>query len=179
LNILWSKVRGPGTLTFSSATTATTGVTASTIGTYLVKLEATDTLLRSAKNGLLTVNPNSAAFGVTSLTLINAATGEPFPNYASIPNGAVINLSDLGASPQINVRANLSGSGATSVQWMLDATAVSVDNNGPFAIAPSTTTAYPAWTYSKQLYRMTAVPYSGSNASGTQGAALSVQFTLR
>jgi PKD repeat protein len=179
LNILWSRVRGPSSLTFSSATTATTGVTASTIGTYLVKLEATDTLLRSARNGLLTVNPSNPTFAVSSLTLINATTGEPFPNYTSIPNGAEITVSDLGTSPQINVRANLTGTGAASVQWMLDAAAVSVDNNGPFALAPSSTSSYPSWTYAKQVYRMTAVPFSGSNASGTQGGALSIQLRMK
>ena len=179
VNRVWSKIRGPGTLTFSSPTTASTGVTASTIGTYLVKLEASDTLLRTAKNGLLTVNPSNPTFAVSSLTLINAATGEPYPNYASIPNGAEITVSDLGASPLINVRANLTGTGATSVQWMLDAAAVSVDNTGPFAIAPSLNTSYPSWAFGKQLYRMTAVPYSGSNASGTQGGALSIQLRLK
>jgi hypothetical protein len=154
-------------------------VTASTIGTYLVKLEATDTLLRSARNGLLTVNPSNPTFAVSSLTLINATTGEPFPNYTSIPNGAEITVSDLGTSPQINVRANLTGTGAASVQWMLDAAAVSVDNNGPFALAPSSTSSYPSWTYAKQVYRMTAVPFSGSNASGTQGGALSIQLRMK
>jgi hypothetical protein len=179
LNILWSRVRGPGTLTFSSPTAATTGVTPSTIGTYLVKLEATDTILRSARNGLLTVNPTNPAFAVSSLTLINATTGEPFPNYTSIPNGAEITLSDLGTSPQINVRANLTGTGAASVQWMIDAAAVSVDNNGPFALAPSSTNSYPSWSYAKQVYRMTAVPFSGSSASGTQGGALSIQLRFK
>ena len=179
LKVLWSRVRGPETLTLSSPSTATTGVTASTIGTYLVKLEATDTLLRSSKNTLLTVNPSAPAFAISSLTLVNAATGEPFSKYVSIPNGSEIALSDLGASPQINVRANLTGTGARSVQWMLDGAAVSVDNTAPFAIAPSTSTSYPSWSYSKQLYRMTAVPYSSSNASGTQGGALSIQFRLK
>jgi glucose/arabinose dehydrogenase/PKD repeat protein len=179
LQVLWSKVRGPGTLSFLAPTSVTTGVTASSVGTYLVKLEASDTVLRSSRNGVVTINPTNATFGVSSLSLINAATGEPFSNYALIPDGTVINLSDLGASPQINIRANLAGAGVASVQWMLDATPVSIDNTGPFSIAPSTASAYPAWAYSKQLYRMTAVPYSGVNASGVQGAALSIQFVLR
>jgi hypothetical protein len=154
-------------------------VSVSSVGTYLVKLEASDTALRSARNGVFTLNPPNTTFGVASLSLINAATGEVFPNYALLSNGAVINVNDLGASPQINVRANLTGSGVASVQWMLDAAPVSIDNTSPFAVAPSATTTYPAWEYSKQLYRMTAVPYSGTNASGVQGAAISIQFVLR
>lgn len=179
LSILWSRVRGPGTLTFSQPTKAITGVTPSVQGTYLVKLEASDSALRTSKNGIFTVNPPNTTFGVSSITLINAATDQPFAGYENVQNGAVINLSNLGSSPQINLRANLSGSGTASVRWLSDAAALSLDNTAPFAIAPSTAADYPAWLYAKQLYRLTAVPYSGANASGTQGAALSIQFTLR
>lgn len=179
LNILWSRIRGPGSLTFSQPTKAITGVTASVQGTYLVKLEATDTALRTAKNGLLTLNPPNTTFGVSSVTLMNTTTGQPFPGYENIQNGAIINLSGLGTAPKINLRANLSGSGAASVRWLSDATAISVDSTAPFAIAPSTGAEYPEWLYARQLYRITAVPFSGSSGSGTQGAALSLQFTLR
>lgn len=179
LTILWSRVRGPGTLSFSQPAQATTSVTPSVPGTYLVKLEATDTLLRSAKNGILTVNPTNTSFGVSSFTLINAATGQPFPGYESITNGAVITLSSLGSNPQINIRANTTGSGVASIQWLQDASAISTDSVAPFAIAPSSGATYPAWAYTAKLYRLTAVPFSGSGATGTQGAALSIQFTLR
>jgi hypothetical protein len=118
-------------------------------------------------------------FGVSSFALINSATGQPFPGYENIPNGAVVTLSNLGTTPKINVRANLSGSGAASVRWLSDAAPLSLDNTAPFAIAPSSGSTYPEWLYAKQTYRLTAVPFSGANASGTQGAALSIQFTLR
>jgi hypothetical protein len=179
LNILWSRIRGPGSLTFSDPTKAITGVAASVQGTYLLKLEATDSLLRTAKNGLLTLNPPNTTFAVSSITLINTTTGQPFPGYENIPNGAVINLSGLGSSPKINIRANVSGSGPASVRWLSDAAAISVDSTAPFAIAPSTGADYPEWLYAKQLYRITAVPFSGTSATGTQGAALSIQFTFR
>lgn len=42
ITYLWSKVSGPGTLTFSSATTQDPTITASTSGDYIVKLEVTD-----------------------------------------------------------------------------------------------------------------------------------------
>ncbi len=148
-------------------------------GTYLVKLEASDSLLRTTRNGLFTVNPPNTTFGVSSFTLINAATGQPYPGYENIPNGAVITLSNLGAAPKISVRANVSGSGAASMRWLSDAAPLSLDNTTPFAIAPSSGSTYPEWLYAKQTYRLTAVPFSGANASGTQGAALSIQFTLR
>ena len=179
LSILWSRVRGPGLLTFSQSTKPTTGVTASLQGTYLVKLEASDSLLQASKNGIFTLNPPNTSFGVSSITLVNAATGQPFPGYESLQNGSIVNLNSLGASPKINLRANLSGTGAASVRWLSDAAALSLDNTSPFAVAPSVGASYPEWLYTKKLYRLTAVPYAGANASGTQGAALSIQFTLR
>jgi hypothetical protein len=166
-------------LTFSQSTKPTTGVTASLQGTYLVKLEASDSLLQSSKNGIFTLNPPNTSFGVSSITLINAATGQPFPGYENVQNGSIISLSNLGAAPKINLRANLAGTGAASVRWLSDAAALSLDNTAPFAIAPSSSADYPEWLYTKKLYRLTAVPYAAVNASGTQGAALSIQFTLR
>jgi hypothetical protein len=65
------------------------------------------------------------------------------------------------------------------MRWLSDAAPLSLDNTTPFAIAPSSGSTYPEWLYAKQTYRLTAVPFSGANASGTQGAALSIQFTLR
>ena len=179
LDILWSRVRGPGSLTFAQPTKAITGATPSVLGTYLVKLEASDTALRSSRNGILTLNPPSSSFSVSSFTLINAVTGQPFPGYENVQNGAIISLSSLGSTPKINVRANISGSGAASVRWLSDAAPLSLDNTAPFAIAPSTGSDYPEWPYTKQLYRLTAVPFSESNASGSQGAALSIQFSLK
>jgi PKD repeat protein len=179
LNILWTRVRGPGTIAFNPSTARITNATFSVPGTYLVKLAASDTLLTGAKNGLVTINPQNTTFGVVSFTLINAATDQPFPGFESVQNGATILLSSLGTAPQINVRANVSGGTVGSVQWLSDALPLSVDNSTPFAIQPSTSADYPAWLYSPGFYRVTAVPFSGSSATGTQGAALSIQFTLR
>jgi PKD repeat protein/glucose/arabinose dehydrogenase len=179
LTSIWSRVRGPGTVTFSAPTAATTGATFSQLGTYMFKLEATDTVLTGSKNGIITLNPSNTTFGVSSFTLINAATDLPFAGYEQVPNGATISLKNLGTAPRINVRANTAGSGIASIRWLRDAAALSLDNNAPFAIAPSTSADYPAWSYASGLYRVTAVPYSGSNGSGTQGAGLSIQFTLK
>jgi hypothetical protein len=145
----------------------------------MYKLEASDSLLTGSRNGIITLNPPNTTFGISSFTLINAATDAPFPGYEQVPNGSKISLATLGVAPQINVRANTTGSGVVSVRWLRDAAALSLDNNAPYAIAPSTTADYPAWSYTTELYRLTAVPYSGSNASGTQGAALSIQFSFK
>jgi|GEM_PF-4468144 len=179
LNFLWSRVRGPGTMSFSTPTQLTTGASASRVGTYLFKFEASDSLLSGARNGIITLNPPNTTFGISSFTLINAETDTPFPGYEQVPNGAKIPLSALGTAPKINLRANSTGSGIASVRWLRDAANLSLDDNTPFSIAPSTTGDYPAWSYTPSLYRITAVPYSGTSASGAQGAALSVQFAFK
>ena len=46
----WSKVSGPGTITFSSSTASTTNVFANTDGTYAIKLLATDNASNSASS---------------------------------------------------------------------------------------------------------------------------------
>jgi len=88
-------------------------------------------------------------------------------------------LSNLGTSPQITIRANVSSSTVKSIAWLRDAASISTDNSAPYSIQPSTSSDLPAWPYTPGLYRVTAVPYGGSNATGTMGAALSVQFVLR
>jgi PKD repeat protein len=179
LNLVWSRLRGPGTITFSAPTAITTGATFSQLGTYMFKLEGSDTQLTGSKNGIITLNPANTTFGVSSFALINAATDLPFTGYEQVPNGATIVLKNLGSSPQINVRANTSGSGIRSVRWLRDAAGLSLDNTAPFALAPSSRSDYPAWVTGVGFYRITAVPYSGSDGTGTQGAALSIQFSLK
>jgi hypothetical protein len=45
------------------------------------------------------------SFAVTSLTLINADSGQPIPGFDSIPDGAIINLAKL-PTRNLNIRAN-------------------------------------------------------------------------
>jgi hypothetical protein len=65
----WSKVSGPGTVTFGNASAVDTTATFSTSGAYVLKLTATDGTLSSSDQATVTVNP--------------AATGRPLLPYTS------------------------------------------------------------------------------------------------
>jgi hypothetical protein len=55
LSVSWSKVSGPGTVTFSAATSTSTDATFSVAGTYVLRLTASDTQLTSSDTVTITV----------------------------------------------------------------------------------------------------------------------------
>src|SRR5439155_1141281 len=55
----WSEVSGPGAATFGNASAVDTTATFSTAGTYVLKLEASDSVLSSSDTATITVNPAS------------------------------------------------------------------------------------------------------------------------
>jgi RHS repeat-associated protein len=93
LTIAWSMVSGPGTVTFSSPSTAVTQATFSAPGTYVLKLTANDSQLSSSSTTTVTVNssanqppvvsagPNqSITLPVNSVALNGTATDDGLPN---------------------------------------------------------------------------------------------------
>lgn len=59
LTISWTQVSGPGTVTFSSPSTALTNVTFPVAGTYVLQLAASDSQLSASSNVTVTVNGNN------------------------------------------------------------------------------------------------------------------------
>ncbi|MEP6654068.1 MAG: cellulose binding domain-containing protein [Myxococcales bacterium] len=57
LNATWSKVSGPGTVTFANPTALVTSATFSTAGSYLLRLLASDGALSTTDSVAVTVNP--------------------------------------------------------------------------------------------------------------------------
>lgn len=57
LTTTWSKLSGPGTVTFGNAASKSTTATFSTSGTYVLQLSATDGALTSTSTVTITVNP--------------------------------------------------------------------------------------------------------------------------
>src|SRR5262249_17733570 len=91
LTFLWSKVAGPGTVTFANATSATTTATFSTLGTYILRLSASDSELSGSAEMRVTVllqnNPPLVNAGqdqtitlpVNIVTLTGTATDDGMP----------------------------------------------------------------------------------------------------
>ncbi|HEX7152041.1 MAG TPA: PKD domain-containing protein [Thermoanaerobaculia bacterium] len=61
LSVQWTKVSGPGTVTFSSATSAATSATFGAAGTYVLRLAASDSLLSTSDTLTVTVIPKNQA----------------------------------------------------------------------------------------------------------------------
>jgi hypothetical protein len=62
----WSKVSGPGVVTFSSVTAQSTNASFSVAGTYVLRLTATDTALFASADVTIVVNPANQAPVVTA-----------------------------------------------------------------------------------------------------------------
>jgi hypothetical protein len=60
VTVIWSKVSGPGSVTFTSATTASSSASFSAVGTYVLRLSATDGALQTTSDVTITVVQNSA-----------------------------------------------------------------------------------------------------------------------
>lgn len=75
----WSKVSGPGTVTFGNANALNTTATFSTAGTYVLRLTADDSLLASTDDMTVTVNAN----GTTGLTSVSGTVQPPNINLTA------------------------------------------------------------------------------------------------
>ena len=76
LTLQWSQVSGPGTATFANASAASTTVSFSQAGTYVLRLSANDSLLSTTGDITITVNPAPQA------------TAPKFTSFIRLPNGA-------------------------------------------------------------------------------------------
>jgi RHS repeat-associated protein len=95
--INWSKVSGPGTVTFSNASSATTTATFSQSGVYVLKLTASDSELTSNDEVTVTViQPNQApqvnAGSDQSITLPNSAGLNGTVTDDGLPAGSTLSI---------------------------------------------------------------------------------------
>lgn len=75
----WSKVSGPGTVTFGNANALNTTATFGAAGTYVLRLTADDSLLASTDDMTVTVNAN----GATGLTSVSGTVQPPNINLTA------------------------------------------------------------------------------------------------
>lgn len=116
---------------------------------------------------------NAMANQVVSLTLVDSVTDQ---DIMPLANADTINLSVTGMN--LNIRADVGGS-VGSVRFALDANSnFRLENGAPYALAGDTRGDYLAWTPSLGSHVLTATPYSKSNATGTKGIPLSINFTV-
>lgn len=124
------------------------------------------------------VNGSPAETGakVTRLTLMNADTDQPIQTLTS---GSTITLANL-PTRRLNIRADTDPALVGSVRFALDGTVnYRTETLAPYALAGDDDGDYRPWTPAAGSHTIKATPYSGANASGTAGTALSVTFTVK
>ena len=172
----WTKVSGPGTVSFGNPSAIDTTASFTAAGTYVLRLTASDGALSSGDDVTVTVNPASQA--VESFTLINADTDQPIATFNPLDNGATLNLATL-PTRNLNIRANTSPATVGSVRFGLNGKSnYRTDNSAPYALGSENNGNYSTWKPSLGTHTLTARPYTRSDARGTAGTALTITFTV-
>src|SRR4051812_31663626 len=88
---------------------------------------------------------------------------------------------DLGRTPskRITIRANTNPGTVGSVRFSLDGNSnYRTENSAPYALEADNNGDFYPWTPTVGTHTLTATPFTGSGATGTVGAALSVIFNV-
>ena len=109
LTTTWSAVNGPGTVTFGNPFQLSTTASFSIPGSYTLRLTASDGVLSSSDDVVISVVPPVPTIAVTNLALINAVTDLPISGFMSMTNGMILNLATL-PTRSLNLRADVVGS---------------------------------------------------------------------
>jgi PKD repeat protein len=111
---------------------------------------------------------------ITSLSIVDAATGQVIPGYANVAVGSTLNLVRSATLPQnINVVANTSG-GVTQVRFNFNGVLDNTDTAAPFNAATDTGSVR-GFTSDDGTYRITATPFKGATA----GSAISLTLNIK
>jgi RHS repeat-associated protein len=116
LTISWSKVSGPGTVTFTSPSTGITQATFSTYGTYVLQLAGNDSQLSSSSNVTVIVNAAAMTIALSPAMAGPDVTGTSQAFTATVTqsgvpvSGAAVQFTVTGANPTTsNTTTNSSG----------------------------------------------------------------------
>ena len=107
----WTKVSGPGTVTFSSTTTLTPTVTFSAAGAYVLRLTVSDSVLTTSDDIAVTVNAATAT-GLTARYYRDPGTGAHFATLTVTRVDSTVNFNWGSAAPVSGVTAD-----NFSVRW--------------------------------------------------------------
>ena len=110
MTFAWSKVSGPGTVTFSNGSALSTTASFSTAGVYTLRLTASDSALTSTDDIVVTVNAANAP-GLTAQYFNDPGTGTHFVTAVLTRVDPTINFTWSGA-PATGVKAD-----NFSVRW--------------------------------------------------------------
>ena len=151
----WTPRVGPHTVTATSFTGA------SATGTQGTTLTVNFTVIDSA----------------VSLTLINADTDLPIAGYDPFLSGTSLDLNAL-PTRNLNIRAD-SDPNIGSIKFGYDSNSdYQIESVPPYAFAKDVRGNFFPWTPRVGSHRVTATPFMGISATGTEGKPLTVDFTV-
>src|SRR5262249_55903354 len=127
LTIIWSEVSGPGTVTFSSPSTAVTTASFSVDGTYVGRLTASDGDLSSSDDAIVTVVPQNHAPIVNAgpdltVELPTAATLNGTVTDDGLPTGSQLTIAWSTVSGPGTVTFSSPNAAITTASFSIDGT---------------------------------------------------------
>ena len=143
LTTTWSLQSGPGTVTFGNASAVDTTATFSTIGTYLLKLQATDGQFTTADYVQIVVNPVTATLTATADTYID--NGNTTTNYGASASLIVDGKPDDGALLKWDLSSIPAGSTLQSATLSINVTGTSTDTYEIYELKRSWTELQATW----------------------------------
>lgn len=170
----WTKVSGPGTVTFADATNPASLAGFSLAGVYVLRLTANDSALTATDDVTITVQDPQPP-EVTSLVLVQSQ--DPDFDIGEITPGAVFVRDDL---DHLNAYAT-TDIAAGSVELRLDALTPRVENVAPMSLCGHVSGNFDDCSPAMGVgtHTITAQAWSGANKTGQQGTLFSRTFTLQ
>lgn len=176
LTTTWTKLSGPGTVSFGNAAAIDTTASFSVAGTYVLRLTADDSAASTFDDVQVVVAAAPAGPTVTDFTLIDADTDLPVPNREHLVGNVILSLADLPAN--LALRANTAGT-VGSIKFGVDGNAnFKTESTAPYSIFGDTAGNYAPWTLAIGSHTITGTPYSGAGATGTAGSVTTLSLTL-
>lgn len=181
----WTKISGPAA-TLNGAATASLSLTNLSAGTYVFRLKVVDNAVVSASDDddiTLVVKPAVSGQSITGFMLVDA---DKDVDIAALTNGYVINLANSTVK-NYSIVAKTSPASVGSVSLILKASTAAgyiyrLESASPYSLTgtcfPGATCYNSWWKPAVGAYTIQATPYSATNATGTMGTPLTLNFSV-
>jgi len=165
----WTKVSGPGTVTFSSSTTLTPTVTFSVAGAYVNRITVSDSVLTTSDTITVTVNA-APANGLTARYYRDPGTGARFATLALTRVDPTVNFSWGSGAPASGVTVD-----NFSVRWT---GRVQAPVTGTYRFSTVSDDGIRLWVNGQQVINNWTDHASTTNTSAAISLTAGVRYTI-
>jgi uncharacterized protein YjdB len=124
----------------------------------------------------ITVTQNTTSLSIASFVLINAGNNT---EIETLTNGTQLLSSNVGGlSLNVKVNTNPTTVGSVFISLTGPLNASRTENGAPYALFGDNNGIYKGGTLPNGNYTLSAIPYSGSNRTGTVGPTSTIQFSI-